>query len=106
MYLKTIKALLLGLCVTAVAMISWTPNSLAGGESLEQQVQELIKQNQALTDRLMQVEHQLSGMKAAPEPKHAGAESVLGHIEDTIHMHGLLEFGAAYHGTDMNVGSH
>ncbi|MBW1671985.1 MAG: hypothetical protein JRJ40_11435, partial [Deltaproteobacteria bacterium] len=69
MYLKTLKALLLGLCITAVAMISAAPNSLAGGESLEQQVQELIKKNQALTDRLMQVEHQLSGMKAAPEPK-------------------------------------
>ncbi|RPI50965.1 MAG: LbtU family siderophore porin, partial [Deltaproteobacteria bacterium] len=33
-------------------------------------------------------------------------ESVLEHIEDTIHIHGLLEFGAAYQSTDMNVGGH
>ena len=102
MYLKT---LLLGLCIVGVAMISWAPNSLAGGGDLDQQVQELIQQNQALTDRLMGVEQQLSGMKAVPEPAHAGAKSVLGHIEDTIHIHGLLEFGAAYHSTDMNNGS-
>ncbi|HDH98942.1 MAG TPA: hypothetical protein ENF70_07415, partial [Deltaproteobacteria bacterium] len=67
MYSKILKGLLLGLCIAAVAMISWAPNSLAGEGNLDQQVQELIEQNQALTDRLMQVEHQLSGMKAAPE---------------------------------------
>jgi hypothetical protein len=104
MYLKTLKALLFGLCIAAEAMISWAPNSLAAGESLEQQVQELIEQNQALTDRLMQVECQLSGMKTSAEPEHAGAGSILGRMEDTIHVHGLLEFGAAYHSTDMNDG--
>jgi len=104
MYSKILKGLLLGLCIAAVAMISWAPNSLAGEGNLDQQVQELIEQNQALTDRLMQVEHQLSGMKAAPETEHAGAKSVLGHIEDSIHIHGLLEVGAAYHSTDMNDG--
>nr|HDN00702.1 hypothetical protein [Deltaproteobacteria bacterium] len=67
MYLKTWKALLLGLCVAAIGMVFCAPNSLAGEGNLDQQVQELIEQNQALTDRLMQVEHQLSGMKAAPE---------------------------------------
>ncbi|MBW2164103.1 MAG: LbtU family siderophore porin [Deltaproteobacteria bacterium] len=104
MYLKTLKALLLCLCIAAVGMISWAPNSLAGEGNLDQQVQELIQQNQALTDRLMGVEQQLSGMKAAPETEHAGAKSVLGHIEDSIHIHGLLEVGAAYHSTDMNDG--
>ncbi len=104
MYLKTLKALLLGLCVAAVATISWAPNSLAAGGDLDQQVQELIQQNQALTDRLMQVEQQLGEMKAGPEPLHAEAESFIKRIEDTIHIHGLLEVGAAYHSTDMNNG--
>jgi hypothetical protein len=106
MYLKTWKALLLGLCVAAIGMVFWTPNSLAAEGDLEQQVQELIKQNQALTERLMQVENQLGGMKATEEPGHGVAKSVLGHIEDTIHIHGLLEFGAAYHSTDMNHGGY
>jgi hypothetical protein len=104
MYLKTLKALLLGLCIAAVATISWAPNSLAAGGDLDQQVQELIQQNQALTDRLMQVEQQLGEMKAGPEPLHAEAESFIKRIEDTIHIHGLLEVGAAYHSTDMNNG--
>ncbi len=106
MYLKTLKALLLGLCIAAVATISWAPNSLAAGGDLDQQVQELIQQNQALTDRLMQVEQQLGEMKAGPEPLHAEAESFIKRIEDTIHIHGLLEVGAAYHSTDMNHGSY
>jgi hypothetical protein len=112
MYFKTFKTLFLGLCMAAVGMVLWVPNSLAAEEDLEQQVQELIKQNQALTERLMQVEYQLREMKAAEEtghgaaeePGHGMAESLLGHIEDTIHIHGLLEFGAAYHSTDMNEG--
>ena len=106
MYLKTLKALLLGLCIAAVATISWAPNSLAAGGNLDQQVQELIQQNQALTDRLNQLEQRIAEPKASTEPAHAGAKSILGHIEDTIHIHGLLEFGAAYHSTDMNRGSH
>ena len=106
MYLKTLKALLLGLCIAAVGMISWTPNSLAAGGNLDQQVQELIQQNQALTDRLSQLEQRVAEPRATTEPAHAGAESILGHIEDTIHIHGLLEFGGAYHSTDMNVGGH
>ncbi len=106
MYLKTLKALLLGLCIAAVATISWAPNSLAAEGNLDQQVQELIQQNQALTDRLNQLEQRIAEPKASTEPAHAGAKSILGHIEDTIHIHGLLEFGAAYHSTDMNVGSH
>jgi hypothetical protein len=105
MYLKTLKALLLGLCIAAVAMISWAPNSLAAGD-LDQQVQELIQQNQALTDRLMQVEQQLSGMKEAPETEHAGGAGFLSELEKRITIDGLLEFGAAYHSTDMNDGGH
>jgi hypothetical protein len=107
MYLKAFKALLLGLCIAAVAMISWAPNSLAGGGYLEKQVQVLIQQNRALTDRLMQVEQQLSEMKAAPEPEpaYAGAAGFLSDLENRITFSGLLEFGAAYHSTDMNEGS-
>ncbi|MEA1866870.1 MAG: LbtU family siderophore porin [Thermodesulfobacteriota bacterium] len=106
MYLKTLKALLLGLCIAAVGMISWAPNSLAADGNLEQQVQELIQQNQALTDRLNQLEQRIAEPRAVAEPAYAGAESILGRIEDTIHIHGLLEFGGAYHSTDMNVGGH
>jgi hypothetical protein len=95
MYLKTLKALLLGLCIAAVGMISWAPNSLAAEGDLDQQVQELIQQNQALTDRLNQLEQRVAEPRATTEPAHAGAESILGHIEDTIHIHGLLEFGGA-----------
>jgi hypothetical protein len=103
MYLKTLKALLLGLCIAAVATISWAPNSLAAGD-LDQQVQELIEQNQALTDRLVELEQEVGEMKAAPETMAAEGKSILSSIEDTIHIHGLLEFGAAYHSTDMNNG--
>lgn len=106
MYLKVFKALLLCLCIAAVATISYSPNSLAADGDLDQQVQELIQQNNALTDRINQLEQRIAEPKAYAEPEHAGAESVLGHIEDTIHIHGLLEFGAAYHSTDMNAGGH
>lgn len=105
MYLKTLKALLLGLCIAALATISCAPDSLAAGGDIDQQVQELTKQNSILTDRINQLEQRMMVEPAAAEPSHAGAESVLGHIEDTIHIHGLLEFGAAYHSTDMNHGS-
>ena len=117
-----LKALLLGLCIAGVAIISWAPNSLATERNLEQQVQELIRQNRALTDRLMQVEQQLSGMKAKTAPaeveqrvsqleerleqeKPAGATGFLSDLENRITFSGLLEFGAAYHSTDMNEGS-
>jgi len=106
MYLKTLKALLLGLCIAAVGMISWAPNSLAAEGNLDQQVQELIQQNSALTDRLNQLEQRVAEPRATTEHAHAGAESILGHIEDTIHIHGLLEFGGAYRSVDMNVGGH
>ena len=106
MYFKTLKALLLGLCIAAVATISWAPNSLAAEGDLEQQVQELIQQNQALTDRLNQLEQRIAEPKASTEPARAGAESILGHIEDTIHIHGLLEFGGAYRSVDYNNKGH
>ena len=130
MYLRTLKALLLGLCIAAVATISWAPNSLAAEGDLDQQVQELIQQNRALTDRLMQVEQQLSEMKAktAPagveqrvsqleqrlieprattEPAYVGvAGGFLSDLENRITINGLLEFGAVYRSTDMNVGGH
>ena len=104
MYLKTLKALLLGLCIAAVAMISWAPNSVAAGGDLDQQVQELIQQNQALTDRLVELEQEVGEIKAAPETVAAEGKPILSRIEDSIHIHGLLEFGAAYHSTDMNNG--
>lgn len=123
MYLKTLKALLLGLCIAAVAMISWAPNSLAAGGDLDQQVQELIQQNRALADRLMQVEQQLNEMKAKTAPagveqrvsqleerleqeKPAMATGFLSDLENRITFSGLLEFGAAYHSTDMNHGGY
>ena len=111
MYLKTLKALLLGLCIAAVGMISWAPNSLAADGDLDQQVQELIKQNSALTDRLMQVEEQLTEMKAASETRGTTVvveetETIIGRIEDSIHIHGLLEFGGGYYSTDMNYTGH
>ena len=123
MYLKTLKALLLGLCIAAVAMISWAPNSLAAGGDLDQQVQELIQQNRALTDRLIQVEQQLNKIKAKTAPagveqrvsqleerleqkKPAMATGFLSDLEDRITFSGLLEFGAAYHSTDMNHGGY
>ncbi|MCD4755501.1 MAG: LbtU family siderophore porin [Deltaproteobacteria bacterium] len=106
MYLKTLKALLLGLCIAAVATISWAPNSLAAEGDLDQQVQELIQQNQALTDRLNQLEQRVAEPKAVAEPAHAVAESVLGHVADTIHIHGLLEFGGAYRSIDYNNSGH
>ena len=56
--------------------LSQLAHSLAAGD-LDQQVQELIQQNQALTDRLMQVEDQLSGMKAAPETVAAEGKPIL-----------------------------
>lgn len=105
MYLKSLKALLLCLCMAAVATISCTPNSVAAEGDLDKQVQELIQQNKALTDRINHLEQRIAEPKAHAEPEHAGAKSVLGHIEDSIHIHGLLEFGAAYHSTDMNYGS-
>jgi hypothetical protein len=106
MYLKTLKALLLGMCIAAVAMISWATNSLAAGEDLEQQVQELRRHNTTLTDRLMHVEEQLSGMKEAKAPGtgHAVGAGFLSELEKRITIDGLLEFGAAYRSTDMNDG--
>jgi len=104
MYFKTLKALLLGLCIVSVAAVSWVSSSLAGEGSLEQQVQELIQQNRALADRLKQVEQQLNEMKAVPEPSRAGGVGFLSDLEDRITINGLLEFGAAYHSTDMNHG--
>ncbi|MDL1958862.1 MAG: LbtU family siderophore porin [Deltaproteobacteria bacterium] len=123
MYLKTLKALLLGLCIGAMATISWASSSLAAEESLEQQVHELIQQNKALTDRLMQVEQQLSEMKAKTAPagveqrvsqleerlekeKPAWGTGFLSDLENRITFSGLLEFGAAYHSTDMNHGDY
>lgn len=112
MNFKTLKALLLGLCIAAVATISWAPNSLAAGGDLDQQVQELIKQNSALTDRLMQVEEQLTEMKAASETRVTEVmvveekETIIGRIEDSIHIHGLLEFGGGYYSTDMVHAGH
>ena len=128
MYLKTLKALLLGLCIAAAAMISWAPNSLAAEGDLEQQVKELIKQNQALTDRLMQVEQQLSEMKVKTAPtgieqelvqqnralyervnqlegrliqeKPAWGTGFLSDLENRITLNGLLEFGGAYQSID------
>jgi len=104
MYFKTLKALLLGLCIVSVAAVSWVSSSLAGEGSLDQQVQELIQQNRALTDRLTEVEQQLNEMKAVPEPSRAGGVGFLSDLEDRITINGLLEFGAAYHSTDMNHG--
>jgi hypothetical protein len=111
MYLKTLKALLLGLCIAAVAVVSWAPNSAAAGGNLDQQVQELITQNRALTDRLTEVEQQLREMKAAPEEEavfleRAGATGFLSELEKRITINGLLEFGVAYHSTDMNDGDY
>ena len=104
MYFKTLKALLLGLCIVSVAAVSWVSSSLAGEGSLDQQVQELIQQNRALTDPLTEVEQQLNEMKAVPEPSRAGGVGFLSDLEDRITINGLLEFGAAYHSTDMNHG--
>jgi len=105
MYLKTLKALLLGLCIAAVATISWTPNSVAAEGDLDQQVQELIQQNQALTDRLNQLEQRIAEPKAVAEPALAGASGFLSDLENRVTIRGLLEFGAAYHSTGMNKGS-
>ncbi|MGB9497815.1 MAG: LbtU family siderophore porin [Dissulfuribacterales bacterium] len=102
MYFKTLKALLLGLCIVSVAAVSWVSSSLAGEGNLDQQVQELIQQNRALTDRLTEVEQQLNEMKAVPEPSRAEGVGFLSDLEDHITINGLLEFGAAYHSTDMN----
>jgi len=96
MYFKTLKALLLGLCIVSVAAVSWVSSSLAGEGNLDQQVQELIQQNRALADRLKQVEQQLNEMKAVPEPSRAGGVGFLSDLEDRITINGLLEFGAAY----------
>ena len=104
MYFKTLRALLLGLCIVSVAAVSWVSSSLAGEGNLDQQVQELIQQNRALADRLKQVEQQLNEMKAVPEPSRAGGVGFLSDLEDRITINGLLEFGAAYHSTDMNHG--
>ena len=104
MYFKTLRALLLGLCIVSMAAVSWVSSSLAGEGSLDQQVQELIQQNRALTDRLTEVEQQLNEMKAVPEPSRAGGVGFLSDLEDRITINGLLEFGAAYHSTDMNHG--
>ena len=107
MYLKTLKALLLGLCIAAVGMISWTPNSLAAEGNLDQQVQELIQQNQALTDRLNKLEQRIAEPKATTEPAYAGvAGGFLSDLENRITINGLLEFGGAYRSVDMNVGGH
>jgi hypothetical protein len=107
MNFKTLKALLLGLCIAAVATISWAPNSLAAEGDLEQQVQELIQQNQALTDRLNQLEQRIAEPKATTEPAYAGvAGGFLSDLENRITINGLLEFGGAYRSVDMNVGGH
>ena len=106
MYFKTLRALLLGLCIVSVAAVSWVSSSLAGEGSLEQQVQELIQQNRALADRLKQVEQQLNEMKAVPEPSRAGGVGFLSDLEDRITINGLLEFGAAYQSIDMKDGGH
>ncbi|PXF54300.1 MAG: hypothetical protein C4B57_07460 [Deltaproteobacteria bacterium] len=102
MYFKTLRALLLGLCIVSMAAVSWVSSSLAEEGNLEQQVQELIQQNRALTDRLTEVEQQLNEMKAVPEPSRAEGVGFLSDLEDHITINGLLEFGAAYHSTDMN----
>jgi hypothetical protein len=105
MYFKTLKALLLGLCIAAVATISWAPNSLAAEGNLEQQVQELIRQNQALTDRLNQLEQRIAEPRATTEPAYVGvAGGFLSDLENRITINGLLEFGAVYHSTGMNKG--
>lgn len=121
MYFKTLKALLLSLCITAMAMISWASSSLATERDLEQQVQELIQQNQALADRLKQVEQQLIEMKAKTAPagveqrvtqleeqleqeKPAWGTGFLSDLENRIMFNGLLEFGAAYQSIGMNKG--
>ena len=106
MYFKTLKALLLGLCIVSVAAVSWVSSSLAGEGNLDQQVQELIQQNRALTDRLTEVEQQLNEMKAVPEPSRAGGVGFLSDLEDRITINGLLEFGAAYQSIDMKDGGH
>ena len=106
MYFKTLKALLLGLCIVSVAAVSWVSSSLAGEGSLDQQVQELIQQNRALTDRLTEVEQQLNEMKSVPEPSRAGGVGFLSDLEDRITINGLLEFGAAYQSIDMKDGGH
>ena len=106
MYFKTLKALLLGLCIVSVAAVSWVSSSLAGEGNLDQQVQELIQQNRALADRLKQVEQQLNEMKAVPEPSRAGGVGFLSDLEDRITINGLLEFGAAYQSIDMKDGGH
>lgn len=134
MYLKTLKALLLGLCIATMAMISWVSSSLAAEENLEQQVQELIQQNRALADRLKQVEQQLSEMRAKTAPagveqelvqqnrelyervnqlegrliqeKPAWGTGFLSDLENRITLNGLLEFGAAYQSIDMKDGGH
>jgi len=103
MYFKTLKALLLGLCIVSVAAVSWVSSSLAGEGNLEQQVQELIQQNRALTDRLTEVEQQLNEMKAVPEPSRAGGVGFLSDLEDRITINGLLEFGAAYLGIEAEI---
>ena len=104
MYLKILKALLLGLCIAAVATISWTPNSVAADGDLDQQVQELIQQNQALTDRLNQLEQRVAEPKASAEPALAGASGFLSDLENRVTIRGLFEVGAAYHSTGMNKG--
>ena len=106
MYFKTLKALLLGLCIVSMAAVSWVSSSLAGEGNLDQQVQELIQQNRALADRLKQVEQQLNEMKSVPEPSRAGGVGFLSDLEDRITINGLLEFGAAYQSIDMKDGGH
>jgi hypothetical protein len=121
MYLKTLRTLLLGLCIATITTISWASSSLAAEENLEQQVQELIQQNRALADRLKQVEQQLSEMRAKTAPagveqrvsqleerleqeKPAWGTGFLSDLENRITLNGLLEFGAAYQSIGMNKG--
>ena len=106
MYFKILRALLLGLCIVSMAAVSWVSSSLAGEGNLDQQVQELIQQNRALTDRLTEVEQQLNEMKAVPEPSRAEGVGFLSDLEDHITINGLLEFGAAYQSIDMKDGGH
>jgi len=115
------RILLLSLFMAGMAIISWIPGSSAAEVGLEQQVQELIRQNQFLTDRLKQVEQQLSEMKAKTMPaeverrvsqieekleKKTPATGFLSDLENRITINGLLEFGGAYQSVDRKREGH
>lgn len=101
MYFKTLKTLLSGLCIASMAVVSWTSNSLAGGE---------YPDDRSVYERLGELEQELSEMKA--EAGHAGSEhgqsgaGFLSGLGDHVTIHGLFEVGAAYHSTDINNGSY